>query len=131
MPPTLATEPPAQGSPLLDAGLPQGELEKGLAALPLDFELEARDNDIELEFDGLRVYVDPISARYLDGTQIDYVAGIYYFTESNQQITENAVLSPLGTNRFFNSTATTKISTRSLHDALTLSKLPATATPSA
>ena len=41
----------------------------------LDFELEARDNDIELEFDGLRVYVDPISARYLDGTQIDYVFG--------------------------------------------------------
>jgi iron-sulfur cluster assembly accessory protein len=41
----------------------------------LDFELEARDTDIVLEYDGLQVFVDPISARYLDGTQIDYVLG--------------------------------------------------------
>jgi iron complex outermembrane receptor protein len=34
---------------------------------------------------------------------IDYVAGIYYFTEENQQITENAVLSPMGTNRYTDS----------------------------
>jgi iron-sulfur cluster assembly accessory protein len=26
-----------------------------------------------LEFDGLRVFIDPISARYLEGTTIDYV----------------------------------------------------------
>ncbi len=41
----------------------------------LDFELEARDNDIVLEYDGLTVFVDPISARYLEGTEIDYVLG--------------------------------------------------------
>jgi iron-sulfur cluster assembly protein len=41
----------------------------------LDFELEARDTDIVLEYDGLQVFVDPISARYLEGTQIDYVLG--------------------------------------------------------
>ena len=41
----------------------------------LDFELEARSDDIELEFDGLKVYVDPVSARYLGGTEIDYVFG--------------------------------------------------------
>jgi iron-sulfur cluster assembly protein len=41
----------------------------------LDFDLEPRPEDIELEFDGLRVFIDPISARYLDGTQIDYVFG--------------------------------------------------------
>ncbi len=35
--------------------------------------------------------------------KIDYVAGIYYFTEENQQITENAVLSPMGTNRYTDS----------------------------
>ncbi|MDH3403248.1 MAG: iron-sulfur cluster assembly accessory protein [Acidobacteriota bacterium] len=41
----------------------------------LDFELEARANDIVLEYDGLTVFVDPISARYLEGTEIDYVLG--------------------------------------------------------
>lgn len=41
----------------------------------LDFELEARETDIVLQYDDLAVYVDPISARYLDGTEIDYVLG--------------------------------------------------------
>jgi len=42
----------------------------------LDFEAEPRDNDHVLEYDGLRVFVDAISARYLDGTEIDYVLGM-------------------------------------------------------
>jgi len=41
----------------------------------LDFDLEARETDFVLEYDGLQVYVDPISARYLEGTSIDYVMG--------------------------------------------------------
>ena len=41
----------------------------------LDFEVEPRETDIVLQYDGLAVYVDPISARYLEGTQIDYVLG--------------------------------------------------------
>ncbi len=41
----------------------------------LDFELEARDNDHVLEFNELKVFVDPVSARYLNGTVIDYVMG--------------------------------------------------------
>jgi iron-sulfur cluster insertion protein len=41
----------------------------------LDFEVEPRETDIVLHYDGLAVYVDPISARYLEGTQIDYVLG--------------------------------------------------------
>ncbi len=41
----------------------------------LDFEEEARETDFVLEYDGLRVYVDPVSARYLAGTEIDYVMG--------------------------------------------------------
>lgn len=41
----------------------------------LDFEGEPRDNDHVLEYDGLRVFVDALSARYLGGTQIDYVLG--------------------------------------------------------
>jgi iron-sulfur cluster assembly protein len=41
----------------------------------LDFELESRETDLVLEYDGLSVFVDPISARYLDGTEIDYILG--------------------------------------------------------
>ncbi len=41
----------------------------------LDFDPEARDNDYVVEYDGLRVFVDSVSARYLDGTTIDYVLG--------------------------------------------------------
>ncbi len=41
----------------------------------LDFELEPREDDHLLEYDGLQVFVDPISARYLAGTEIDYVMG--------------------------------------------------------
>ena len=41
----------------------------------LDFEEEARPTDFVLEYDGLDVYLDPVSARYLEGTEIDYVMG--------------------------------------------------------
>jgi len=40
--------------------------------------------------------------------KIDYVAGVYYFTENNQQFTENAVLSPIGFNRYTDSSLDTK-----------------------
>lgn len=42
----------------------------------LDFEQEPRDNDTILEFQGLKVFIDSVSSRYLDGTEIDYVKGI-------------------------------------------------------
>lgn len=41
----------------------------------LDFEAEGRDSDWVLDYDGLKLYVDPVSARYLEGTVIDYVMG--------------------------------------------------------
>jgi len=41
----------------------------------LDFESEARDNDWIYEQSGLTLYVDSVSARYLEGTNIDYVLG--------------------------------------------------------
>ncbi len=41
----------------------------------LDFDLEARPGDYLADYDGLKVFVDPVSARYLDGTEIDYVFG--------------------------------------------------------
>ncbi len=42
----------------------------------LDFELEARPTDFLVEYEGLTVYVDPVSARYLEGTEIDYEMGM-------------------------------------------------------
>jgi len=42
------------------------------------------------------------------GNKVDYVAGLYYFTESNQQFTENAVLSPMGFNRYTDSSLDTR-----------------------
>ena len=42
----------------------------------LDFETEARDNDLVYQQEGLRVIVDPVSARYLAGTEIDYSLGM-------------------------------------------------------
>lgn len=41
----------------------------------LDFEQESRETDFVATYDGLQVFVDPVSARYLDGTVIDYVFG--------------------------------------------------------
>ena len=42
----------------------------------LDFTDEAREDDYVYETDGLTVYVDSVSARYLKGTTIDYVMGM-------------------------------------------------------
>jgi iron-sulfur cluster assembly accessory protein len=43
----------------------------------LDFEQAARETDHVFEVDGLTVYVDPVSARYLEGVTIDYVFGMH------------------------------------------------------
>jgi iron-sulfur cluster assembly accessory protein len=42
----------------------------------LDFENEARDNDWVYDQSGLTLYVDAVSARYLQGTIVDYVLGM-------------------------------------------------------
>lgn len=41
----------------------------------LDFEKEPRDSDWIYEQEGLTIFVDSVSARYLEGTNIDYVLG--------------------------------------------------------
>jgi len=43
----------------------------------LDFEQEARPTDSVMELDGLKVYVDPVSSRYLEGVTVDYVFGMH------------------------------------------------------
>ena len=42
----------------------------------LDFENQERENDTVMEFDGLKIYVDAVSSRYLEGTTIDYQLGM-------------------------------------------------------
>lgn len=42
----------------------------------LDFEEETRMGDLELDFGGVKVVLDPISAGYLKGTTMDYVSGL-------------------------------------------------------
>lgn len=39
----------------------------------LDFDDQAQDGDELIEYDGVQVRVDPTSAQYLRGIQIDYV----------------------------------------------------------
>jgi len=42
----------------------------------MDFEKEQKAGDTVLEMDGLKVYVDASSRKYLTGTVIDYVSGL-------------------------------------------------------
>ena len=51
----------------------------------MDFENEQREGDQVFEFDGLKIYVDPMSFQYLDGTTVDYVESFSFsgFTFDN------------------------------------------------
>lgn len=53
----------------------------------LDFENQAKPDDVVVEMNGLKVYLDPSSAKYLKGTVIDYVSGLngagFKFTNPN------------------------------------------------
>jgi iron-sulfur cluster assembly accessory protein len=42
----------------------------------LDFDDEPRETDYVLDYPGLRIFVDAVSARYLQGTTIDYALGM-------------------------------------------------------
>src|SRR5438094_363073 len=43
----------------------------------LDFDEHVREGDRVLEYDGVRVLVDPTSAEYLAGTEIDFVSSLH------------------------------------------------------
>ena len=47
----------------------------GCSGFTYDMDLENKENDGEsvIEREGLKVYVDPMSYQYLDGTTIDYI----------------------------------------------------------
>jgi iron-sulfur cluster assembly accessory protein len=43
----------------------------------LAFDEDAQEGDHVVEYDGVRVLVDPTSAQYLAGTEIDYVTSLH------------------------------------------------------
>lgn len=55
----------------------------------MDFENEEREGDVVVENDGVKVYIDPMSLAYLDGTKIDYVETFsfsgFHFDNPNAQ----------------------------------------------
>lgn len=57
----------------------------------LDFAEAGDDEDLQLDFDGLPVFVDPHSAHLLNGTEIDYVSTLqkqgFVFNNPNAQRT--------------------------------------------
>lgn len=42
----------------------------------MDFEKEQRPDDLAMEQDGVKLFVDPMSSMYLQGVTIDYVVGL-------------------------------------------------------
>ena len=42
----------------------------------LSFDRQRQEGDLEAQVDGLPVWVDPTSAQYLEGTQIDFVSSL-------------------------------------------------------
>ena len=53
----------------------------------LDFEEKPNEGDFVLDFSGVKVFIDPMSAPYLKGTVVDYVVGFqgagFKFTNPN------------------------------------------------
>ena len=41
------------------------------------FDERPRDEDISVEYDGVRVVIDPTSVQYLTGTEIDFVSSLH------------------------------------------------------
>jgi iron-sulfur cluster insertion protein len=43
----------------------------------LDFDKDERMGDLALDFNGVKIVIDPISAGYIRGTVVDYVSGLH------------------------------------------------------
>lgn len=83
----------AEGGSGPEVGLRVGVKGGGCSGLSyvLDFVKEPRPDDKVLEFEEIRVYMDPKSALYLKGTQLDFSDGLtgtgFNFVNPNAQRT--------------------------------------------
>ncbi|HAN31334.1 MAG TPA: iron-sulfur cluster assembly accessory protein [Myxococcales bacterium] len=68
----------AEGQDFSDQGVRVMVVGGGCAGFTydMDFEDQARDDDEVVEQHGLKVYVDAMSACYLDGTTVDFVESL-------------------------------------------------------
>ncbi len=75
---------------LLGQGLRLRVIGGGCAGFSYDLYFEDAPTTMDEEFEdkGVKMYVDPLSFQYLDGTEIDYVEGLYGsgFKFSNPQV---------------------------------------------
>jgi iron-sulfur cluster insertion protein len=69
----------AQREGLSDPGLRVSVVGGGCSGFQysLGFDSTARPDDMIIEQDGVRVFIDPMSAQYLQGVLIDYVTGLH------------------------------------------------------
>ncbi len=69
----------AKEEELLGQGLRLRVLGGGCAGFQYDLYFEDKPTDMDEEFEdrGIKLYVDPLSYQYLDGTEIDYVESLH------------------------------------------------------
>ena len=67
----------AQAQGLVGQGLRLRVVGGGCAGFQYELYFEEKPTDLDEQFEsnGVRLYIDPLSFQYLDGTEIDYVEG--------------------------------------------------------
>jgi iron-sulfur cluster assembly protein len=65
----------AEQMPADSVGLRIGVMPGGCSGFKYEMSIDesAADDDVVLDMDGVRVFVDPFSAQYLNGVKVDYV----------------------------------------------------------
>jgi iron-sulfur cluster insertion protein len=69
----------AKDEDLLGQGLRLRVIGGGCAGFSYDLYFEDKPTDMDEQFEdrGIKLYIDPLSYQYLDGTEIDYVEGLH------------------------------------------------------
>lgn len=69
----------AQAEALVGQGLRLRVIGGGCAGFSYDLYFEDKPTDMDEQFEekGVKLYIDPLSFQYLDGTEIDYVEGLH------------------------------------------------------